>query len=334
MALGHLRLPLSLIFSLLFFSIQFSNALYPTQLIYQFPNKTFVENLAIRPDGSILTTFFTAPEVYLIQPSSTNPNPQLIHTFNGSTSVEAITEVSPDSFLVGVCSFSGTQPLPGSSSLWHITFPRRRGNGNGTTKPRVTLAIKMPNVSTPSGLVSLSKTKFLMSDTIQGVLYLVDLNTSTATIAITDPLFKPTAKLPSGINGIKLRGSTLYFTNVAQSIFGRVPIDLRTGQARGPASVIAHALYPSAGYDDFALVRGDAYVANSVGNFIERIDLGSGRQSVVAGDINSTEVAQPTSAALGRDGTLFVTTGGGLLAPVNGDEVVGGQVVAVELGGY
>ena len=65
---------------------------------------------------------------------------------------------------------------------------------------------------------------------------------------------------------------------------------------------------------------------------------GGGRQGVVAGDLNSTEIAGPTAAGVGGAGgdadVLYVTTGGGLEAPVNGDEVMGGQVVAVDTKGW
>ena len=56
---------------------------------------------------------------------------------------------------------------------------------------------------------------------------------------------------------------------------------------------------------------------------------------ILAGNINSTDIAEPTSAAFGRNGKeniLYVTTAGGLFFPVNGTEVVGGQLVAVLLG--
>ena len=55
----------------------------------------------------------------------------------------------------------------------------------------------------------------------------------------------------------------------------------------------------------------------------------------IAGDLNSTSIAQPTSAAFGRngdEGVLFVSTAGGLGIPVNGNEIVGGQIVAVRVG--
>ena len=62
-----------------------------------------------------------------------------------------------------------------------------------------------------------------------------------------------------------------------------------------------------------------------------------GGQSVIAGNLNSTAIAEPTSAQLGRNGVLYVTTAGGLAVPVvvGGEEVrVGGQLVAVDLNGW
>ena len=323
------------ILALLLANTHLCAALYPTELLYEFPIGTVVENLAVRSDGSILTTLATAPELYLIQPSSTNPNPQLIHRFDGSTSVLGITELSPDSFIVAVSSVSGGSlpaPVPGSSSLWTVSFPKK------SNAAKVSLAAPIPDVLAPNGLITLNKQKILLSDSAKGLIFVVDLKTGISSIAISDPLLATNERLPVGVNGIKLRGHTLYFTNSAQKILGKIDIDLKTGAARGPATIIAHSLPnpPDLGYDDFAISnKGVAFVANGPGNFIERVDLKSGQQSIVAGEVNSTEIAEPTAAALGRNGredTLFVTTAGGLLFPVNGDEVVGGQVVAVQLG--
>ena len=61
-----------------------------------------------------------------------------------------------------------------------------------------------------------------------------------------------------------------------------------------------------------------------------------GQERIVAGNVNSTAIAEPTSAQLGRDGVLYVTTAGGLAVPVVVGGVptrVGGQVVAVDLNG-
>ena len=325
------------ILTLLLANTHLCAALYPSELIYEFPIGSVVENLAVRPDGSILTTLATAPEIYLIQPSSSNPNPQLIHRFDGSTSVLGITETSPDSFLVAVSSISGGNPpapVPGSSSLWTVTFPRK------SKTAKVSLAAQIPDILAANGVITLNKNKVLIADSAKGLIFVVDLRTGTSSVAISDPLLATTERLLVGVNGIKIRGHTLYFANSAQKLLAKIDIDLRTGAPRGPGTVIAHSLPnpPDLGYDDFAVSSrngGVAYVTNGPGNFIERVDLKTGQQSIVAGDVDSTEIAEPTAAAFGRNGredVLFVTTAGGLLFPVNGDEVVGGQVVAVKLG--
>lgn len=62
-------------------------------------------------------------------------------------------------------------------------------------------------------------------------------------------------------------------------------------------------------------------------------------QRTIAGDVNSTEIAEPTSVALGRTRgdrerrRLYVTTAGALAVPVDGEEILGGQLVAVDMKG-
>ncbi|KAI4157952.1 MAG: hypothetical protein LQ342_007878 [Letrouitia transgressa] len=320
----------SVLIPLVSFLFQLCAALYPTQLIYEFPNGTFVENLAVRPDGSILTTLTTSPDLYLIQPLSANPNPQLIYRFAGSTSALGITEVSPDTFQVGVTNASGPgQAVPGTSKLYQVTFPRRY-----SSKAKISLTANIPNITAPNGLLTLNKNKILVADSVKGLIFAVDLKTGKSRVAITDSLFATTERLPVGVNGIKLQGNALYFTTSAQNLLGKVNINLKTGAALGPATKIVNGLPPAVGYDDFALRDDAAYVTSAAGNFIERVDLKRRQQTIVAGQINSTDIAEPTSAAFGRNGkenVLFVTTGGGLFFPVNGNEIVGGQLVAVKL---
>ena len=310
------------------------SALYPTELIYQFPNGTWVENLAVRPDGSILTTIVTSPELYLIQPSSANPNPKLVHHFDGSTSLLGITETAPNAYQVVVANRT-TDPIqvtPGSSSLWRVSFSAAYGH-----KATVSLTARLPTAGFPNGLVTLNETRVLLADSTRGVIWAIDTDTGASEVAITDPLLAPTKELSTGVNGIKIHGGTLYFTNSAQNLLGQIQIDPETGVPQGPGSIIAHVLPPSKGYDDFALNSGGdvAFLSNSASESIEYVNLKTRRQAFIAGSINSTDIAQPTAAAFGRgraSGRLFVTTSGGLYFPVKGDEIVGGQLVAVYTG--
>ena len=67
--------------------------------------------------------------------------------------------------------------------------------------------------------------------------------------------------------------SIFNIADTAQNILARVDIDPKTGLPVAPPSIIANALPPTLGYDDFAVnSKGEAFVANVAGNFIERVD--------------------------------------------------------------
>ena len=141
---------------------------------------------------------------------------------------------------------------------------------------------------------------------------------------------------PIGINGLRVHdGKTLYFTNEAQKLFAKIDINTDGTPLGPPSTIITNATATVPCFDDFELdVQGDAFIATASGNTLAEI-ASDGEQRVLAGNLNSTEIAQGTSARFGRTfrdrGRLYVTTAGGLAAPVNGDEIVGGQVVAVDL---
>ena len=91
------------------------------------------------------------------------------------------------------------------------------------------------------------------------------------------------------------------------------------------AEVITHAA-PSATYDDFALDgRGDTFLVTVQGNSIEEIKRDGEPQVVIAGAVNSTEIAEPTAARFGRTladrEVLYVTNaerGGDRRGPIGG----------------
>ena len=320
------RLSLFVLLASIFCHIGFCTAaatgLYDTQEIYQFPDGTVLENLAVRSDGSVLTTVVSAAEIYLLQPTAKDPNPQLIYRFKGSNAVTGIVETSPDVFYVTVTSVTpDLGAIPNSSQLWRIAFPRRKSD-----KPSVTKVADLPRISVPNGLTTLPGGKKLLSaDSVQGIVFVIDTATGKTIAAFFDPLFDPTTPGSFGVNGVRVFHGTLYFTNGAQNIFGKIPIDSVTGIPLGFASIIARAL-PGGVYDDFAISpSGDvAYVTTEKGDVIERIDLRTGAQKIVAGEANSTELDGPVSAAFGRKsngkvdhGVLFVVTSGGQLVRVH-----------------
>ena len=315
-----------------------SAPLDPTRLIYEFPNSTWVENLAVRSSGSILTTILSAPELYLINPFAPKPKAILVHNFPSGTGLLGITETTPDTFFVVVSNLtlSTIKVAPGSNTIFRVSFASQ----NATAAASVTHIATLPTAKLLNGLTTLNHRTILAADSGSGQVWSIDTDTGTAKVVIADPLMAPTSStgIPSvGVNGIHLRGNnTLYFTNSAQALFAKIPINT-DGTPQGPAVLLTRADTGFA-YDDFALSppTGDAFLTTSSENSIAEAPANGGAQTIVAGNLNSTEIAQPTSAAFGRTrwdkGVLYVGTTGGLSAPVNGHEIVGGQVVAVFTG--
>lgn len=93
----------------------------------------------------------------------------------------------------------------------------------------------------------------LIADSALGAIWKVNITTGDSNKVIQDDLFAASDSFPLGMNGIKTRGSNLYFTNSAQGIFGTVPISELLGTATGPVRTIATLPDNLLAYDDFAL---------------------------------------------------------------------------------
>ena len=317
--------------SLLYSLLSLITALAPTRLIYEFPNGTWVENLAVRSSGSILMTIITSPDLYMINPLCSQPTPVHLHHFDSALLLLGITETNPDTFhLVAANGTRGSPlPAPGSNRIYKVSFLPN------SDIPHISLAATLPEAGFLNGLTTLNPTTVLAADYQKGVVWAINVVTGHSRVVLNDPLMAPGGSLTTlGINGVRLHGNTLYFTNSAQGLLAKIDTNA-DGTAAGKATVVARSSNGSF-YDDFALDwRGDAFLATGGGNSIEEI--GRGKQVIVAGNVNSTEIAEPTSAQFGRTSAdrevLYVTTGGGLAIPVNGDEIVGGQLVAVDTKG-
>ena len=312
-----------------------STALDSTRLIYEFPNNTWVENLVVRPNGSLLLTIITTPDLYLLDPFSPTPKPELVHRFSSNLWLCGITETSLSTYyvLAANATYKDLSPTPGSNHLYRIHFSHPKA------APQISLAATIPQPVFLNSLITLNPTTLLASDSTTGAVWALNPLTGTSRIVIRDPLMAPnTTVLPVklGINGIKLyRNHTLYFTNSEQALLATIPINPLDGTATGPARKLASALNGGL-FDDFALDgHGNAFVASPVANAIVEVRR-DGTARIIAGRKNSTEIAEPTAAQFGRTSSdadvLYVTTAGGLAAPVNGGEIIGGQVVAVKTG--
>jgi sugar lactone lactonase YvrE len=284
--------------------------------IYRFPNGTWIENIATRPDGSVLVTLINKPELWHITPSkrSGHAYAQLVHHFDEATQMNGITELEPDTYAVIA-----------SGSVWTITLD---DDGHASTPEHI--------ATFPEGFLNGmaaidGRKEVVLSDSVRGLIYRLDIGTGNYSIIHQDETMAPAdyLGLQIGINGLRVEGDYLYYSNTPKKLFCCVRIDPRTGLAKGPYEVISSDILS----DDFAVGPGGVgYLAGAMDNVVTKV-LPDGSHKVIAGSKDSTLLMTATSAAFGRAAddrsTLYVTTGGETTLPGNSTATRGGKVMAL-----
>ncbi|KAL7929177.1 hypothetical protein V8C35DRAFT_325304 [Trichoderma chlorosporum] len=324
-----------------------SASLDHTHLIYEFPNDTWVENIAARSNGDLLLSIIGRPQLFAIDPSASSPKqPVLIHEFTGFLDVFGIAEYQADKFAVLTGNFSlesGDLGI-GSWAVWSVdlngvNISPRNGESTPFSAPLVAKITDVPAAYFLNGLSLLSQKQqtLLIGDINAGVIYRLDIVSGDYEIVLNDTFTAPVPTPPfpiSGVDGLHVRnGSELFFSNVGKQQLYKVPIN-EDGTPAGPVVTVATTLSTLDEYDDFTFdCAGNIFITTGGGNSIEMISADGRQQIVIAGNVNSTAMAEPTSCTFGRGlydkNVLYVVTGGGLALPVNGDIIVGGQLVAV-----
>jgi hypothetical protein len=294
-----------------------------------FPQKYFLENLAVRADGSILITAVLQRELWWVRPAGCGEmvEPVLVHTFD--LPITGVVEVAPDVFVVSLSAgyttheshlaridFTGWTPGDPVSPEIIYTFDERARGLNGSCL--------------------LSPSVMLVADCFAGLIWRVDLSdrarTASARVWLTHDTMAddPDSEVPPppqpGVNGVRYAARTgyVYYTSTAQKVFMRVAVDPATLEPVGTPEFVAAV----DNADDFCLDEetGFAYVTRHRANTIDRVPLQPRHGSEVrhiAGDPFNEVLIGPSSAAWGRNPgedrrIAYVTTDGGTTAPPNG----------------
>ncbi|KAI0178419.1 hypothetical protein BJ166DRAFT_492214 [Pestalotiopsis sp. NC0098] len=285
--------------------------------IYSFPTE-FVENLHVLKNGSLLLSTMESPTglLYLLDPAVPGAQPKVVTTFAANR----------DDDLIAV------------SGGFHTHFAFERGTMRvhvvSLTEGKVVDSIPVPDTATLNGMTALPRQPHVVlgSDSIDGRIFSIDTKTHEVKVVIEDYALSPGAHNasspvpPIGINGVRVRGEYLYFTNSSQGTLVRVRID-EHGYKIGDFEVLARSPGITQIYDDFNFDdEGNIYVAvHSTAVFKITPD---GVQTSFAGDLSDATFKEPTSVALARDGkSIYVSTGGNFRASPR----EGGQVIQVAL---
>ncbi|KAM0521865.1 hypothetical protein ACHAPE_002428 [Trichoderma viride] len=328
-------------------SIATAPSLDSASTLYEFPKDSYIENIAVRSNGQILMTDLSKSELFLFDPSVAGPNtPILLHDFDESLALAGIAEYQPDVFAVisGNYSFTNTVQVVGTWKVWSVDLrgvkiTTEHGQAKFSSQPVVKKIADVKPAHFLNGLTVLSERDqtLLISDVNGGLIWSLDIKTGNYEVAINNTftaLYSSPPFSASGVDGVHVRGNSAYFTNFGNGTFNKVLIN-ENGTPAGPVTTIANTKGPLDQYDDFTFdCDGNAFVVTGGGNTIEMISADGKAQVYIAGNLNSTAIAEPTSCAFGRGphdkNILYIVTAGGMETPVNGNTVIGGQLVAVK----
>ncbi|KAH8594901.1 hypothetical protein B0O99DRAFT_572838 [Bisporella sp. PMI_857] len=308
--------------------------------IYQGAIPTWHENLAVRTNGQLVVTRMDGPIIEQVDPTGAIP-PVIINTFSSAyAGCLGITETSTDIFYVVVAApfDSNFVKTSGNTSVFKIDLTSFKVSSAGAvlTPAVITKVVDLPDAGFLNGMITLNASAglLLIADSYNGWVYRLNVKTGAYTVVINDAKMKylPGAITNLGINGIKLRGSYLYFSNTGNPIFSRIPIN-SVGVPTGASEVVASILQ----VDDFVFRSdGTAWLAQ---NQIQSLSVVAGGQAeLVAGNNYSTVLAGVTAAQFGRTSAtcniLYLTTNGGLAVPVNGSVITGGKIAYIDTSVY
>jgi hypothetical protein len=296
--------------------------------VAQFPAGYFLENEAVRADGSLLVTALNKNELwYVPAPNTGTPvQPLLLHTFAQPTL--DVVETQRDVFYL-----STSNVHTDHQSYLHRVDLRHWAPGMPVP---IRPVLKFPSLAHAlNGSLVLAPNVILVADSAAGLIWRVDLSAdgmkATARVWLKDHSMDPDphshlAWPQPGINGLGYATRThyLYYTSTAQRLFMRVRVDPRTLSPAGAPELVA----TGSQWDDFGIDQnaGVAYLTTHRQNSIERIPLdphsGQAKQTV-AGIPFDEQLIGPSSFRWGRgpadDGRVaYITTDGGFVAPPDG----------------
>jgi hypothetical protein len=301
-------------------------------LAAEFPMKSFLENLAVRADNSVLVTKMLEKEVWYVPPvSGALPvRPTCIVTYEQPTL--AIVEVAPDVFFVATSNLYTT----------HECYLQRldlRGWQPGQPPKTETVHALPKECLSLNGGCLIAPGVLLLADSFGGMIWRIDFASDsakpTARVWLKHPSLNsdPNGPDPSqpGVNGLQFdaRKAHLYYTSTVPHVFMRVPVSPDTHEATGDPELVSVGRMA----DDFLLDldANVAYLTTHRQNTIDRVPLDPAlnrdlARNSIASHPPEPFLVGPTSGAWGRAPgehgrvAYFLTDGGTKAPPKDGPQ--------------
>ncbi|KKY28260.1 putative six-bladed beta-propellerlike protein [Diplodia seriata] len=195
---------------------------YPVRTVYQFAdNGTWIENIAVRPNGNLLVTLLApSADLYeIVLSSNHSAEAGLVRRFAAYEGLTGIAETAPDVFAVLAGNYS--TPSTASWSLWEADFTTTTTTTTTVNElvPSIPNALVLNGMTTTAGPLLQQRDddvqQLLISDSTAGhVLRIANLLSSPSPddpdddiavfLADDRTMSPPNASLPTGVNGIEM----------------------------------------------------------------------------------------------------------------------------------
>lgn len=275
------------------------------QPLARFPAGTFLENLVVRPDGTVLFTSYFGRSVEAWS-AATGP---------GRLAAVPIHAVSltglPDGGLAlaghGAPFTAGPAALAGSNAVLLLD-----------AVGRVLRTLPLPEAGFLNGGLLLAPGRLLLADSALGRIWELTLETGAARVWLQDPALSPDPARPGlpGVNGLQRTadGRALLVSNSATRRLLRLPLDADGAPAGLPALV---AEFP--GIDDFCVLPDGTIWAATHAEGVARLRSGAARPDVLpAPGLEGSTAVAPVPGG----GALYVLGTGGLAAGGHGEAML------------
>lgn len=336
-----------------------SSTALPERLLHHWPNGTWVENIAVRPNGNLLLTTSTPNGTvwHVKEPWTDEPEVELLYNFDEWVDrLIGIGESTPDKYVVVGSRFYSPGPI--SSQVARTFCAMELSFEDDSDTPTARLIAWFPEATLLQSVTALpwDRSTVLISDQYllnprydlvdltpsPGQVWRLDTKTGEHEIVMTNYTEMNTTyanSLDVGINGIKIHGDKLYWVNTDTGGVYSMQID-KKGYPVPPADpdtlVITGTLF-----DDLAFGPGDSdTIWASALNAVFAISTQNGSVAIVDGVGTSDNLTfpGPTATGFGRtenDSNILYVTGNLYSIPENIlDASIGGWLRAIDTTGF
>ena len=270
-----------------------------------FAAKSFLENLAVRDDNSVLVTCITTKELFYVPPWSGAGSVEPIRLHRFEQLPTGVIEIEPDVFLI--C--AGNLYTTHESFIYRLDL--REWQPGSPVTPE--LVFRFPDTAKGlNGMCLLKPGTALVADCFASLIWRVDFQPGGKEIHARVWLehdsmgYFPGKLKPEqpGVNAVRYAARTqhLYYTSTAKKLLMRVPVAPATMDPAGPPELVVAGRM----FDDFCIDEdaGVLYATTHRQNTIDRVSMDPGENSgftqSVAGEPFTEALIGPSSGAWSR----------------------------------